>query len=610
MAGKVKRIIFILIFLLFFSFQAFAKDEFLTSFDITYRFDDNGVCGVTYKIGIENLTSDVYVSKYGITIGAKKLTEVVMSDSSGKLETKVVYYENSTLIEADVNDKIAGIGNVLKLKLDFKTSDLAKKNGQIWEVILPGLPDQSEISAYKLKVEVPNSFGKILYVAPRPASELFWTKAELGTENINILFGELQVFDFELDYYLKNKEEKKLKETIALIPDTAYQKVYLYTLIPKPVRIFRDNDGNWLADYILDPGQELKVTATGSAEVYWTRRDDFVEKISDLDKYKRAEKYWEVNNVEIKKLAKELKTVAEIYKYVLRTLTYDYKRATEKVERFGALGALKKADKAICMEYTDLFIALARAAGIPAREIDGYAYSQNPKLAKIEKHTDVLHTWPEYYDKERGFFRPIDPTWEDSSYTDYFNKFDLNHLAFVIRGEESTYPYPAGSYKEQRMKKTVKVEFGKKRKTHDKAEQITVVYMGTKKLVSGLKQEKKLKIENLGPEAIYDLEITLRGNDFLIGRQKKYDKSYKLKVGDLLPYEKKELIIGFYEKNVFSGKKTNLAVSYLGKTKKISLEFTPFYVKFGWYLLIPGGILSAIFIFSFAKKSGRIPFLR
>jgi hypothetical protein len=112
------------------------------------------------------------------------------------------------------------------------------------------------------------------------------------------------------------------------------------------------------------------------------------------------------------------------------------------------------------MEFTDLFIALARASGIPAREVNGYAFSENPKVQPLSLVADVLHSWPEYWDEEKGVWVPIDPTWADTTGgKDYFNTFDLNHVAFVIHGANDQYPLPAGSYKKDaKPQKDVYVE--------------------------------------------------------------------------------------------------------------------------------------------------------
>lgn len=57
--------------------------------------------------------------------------------------------------------------------------------------------------------------------------------------------------------------------------------------------------------------------------------------------------------------------------------------------------------RGVCTEYSTLFVALARANGIPARYVEGYAYG--------EKFNGWLgHAWAEAY---AGEWVPVDPTW-------------------------------------------------------------------------------------------------------------------------------------------------------------------------------------------------------
>jgi hypothetical protein len=113
------------------------------------------------------------------------------------------------------------------------------------------------------------------------------------------------------------------------------------------------------------------------------------------------------------------------------------------------------------MEFTDLFIALARANGIPAREINGFAYTNNSKTIPLGITSDILHSWPEYYDFAKKVWVPVDPTWENTTEgVDYFSQTDLNHFAFVIHGENSQAPYPAGAYKDENSpERDVSVEY-------------------------------------------------------------------------------------------------------------------------------------------------------
>src|SRR5690606_7935727 len=118
-------------------------------------------------------------------------------------------------------------------------------------------------------------------------------------------------------------------------------------------------------------------------------------------KYLASQPFWELNSREVKEAVKDLKDAQEIYEYVVNTLSYNYGKVTGDNVRIGAKGALQDPENAVCLEFTDLFVALARSKGIPARSIEGYAYTQNETLRPLSLIKDVLHAWPEYYDDKK-----------------------------------------------------------------------------------------------------------------------------------------------------------------------------------------------------------------
>ena len=57
-----------------------------------------------------------------------------------------------------------------------------------------------------------------------------------------------------------------------------------------------------------------------------------------------------------------------------------------------------------CTEHTLLFVTLARAIGIPAREVGGIAYMAGEKSPKMG-----WHAWAEFHDGKQWI--TADPTW-------------------------------------------------------------------------------------------------------------------------------------------------------------------------------------------------------
>ncbi|MBN1480627.1 hypothetical protein JXA70_10175 [candidate division KSB1 bacterium] len=87
-----------------------------------------------------------------------------------------------------------------------------------------------------------------------------------------------------------------------------------------------------------------------------------------------------------------------------------------------------------CSEYTFIFIALCRAAGIPARYIGG---TVTPKAGFAD---DVYHRWVQIYLPYYGWI-PVDVTWDDKgttpSYT-YFGATSNKLFVTTIRGDSSS----------------------------------------------------------------------------------------------------------------------------------------------------------------------------
>jgi hypothetical protein len=211
--------------------------------------------------------------------------------------------------------------------------------------------------------------------------------------------------------------------------------------------------------------------------------------------------YWPVSHPQIQNLATKYTTPKQIYDYVVSTLDYDFNRIDSATRR-GALKALENPTNSLCTDFTDLFVSISRAAGIKSREIEGFAYSNNPQIKPTNPGTDLLHAWPEYYDQKSASWIAIDPTWaKTTNGVDYFNDLDLNHFTFVIHGQKSDYPPPPGSYKPDPSIKTVSVTFAE---TENKTEELPPIY---KIKINKFFSPPILVIKNQNLHALENLDI-------------------------------------------------------------------------------------------------------
>jgi hypothetical protein len=490
-----------------------AEGEFKTDVDVSYKVQESGITTVTNKITLENLFSDFYATAYTFILDNIKPVNLTAFEGAKKLPLEVKNEGTKTNIVISFPDTKVGRGTKRIFSVSYDDPTIAQRTGEVWEISIPRLSSDSSFSSYNLAFLVPNSFGEEAYMSPNPERKETQDGFKVYTFNKDVVsktgimagFGQFQVFSFNLIYHLENPLVKSALVEIALPPDTSLQKVYYSKIDPKPNNVKTDNDGNWLASYILTPRQRVDIKTEGSVQIFAGPRPFLTPSQSTLESNLMATDYWQSSDPVILGLAKKYKTPKEIYDFVVNYLSYDFERVKPNVVRLGALEAFENPINAICMEFTDLFIAIARAAKIPAREINGFAYTENPKIQPLSLVSDILHAWPEYWDANKKTWISIDPTWGSTTGgVDFFNKLDLRHFAFVIHGADSQKPYPPGSYKlGPNPQKDVFVNFGQL--PQDRFPQIKIEG-NVEKFIPFTSQKILVNVKNIGTAASYDLD--------------------------------------------------------------------------------------------------------
>jgi transglutaminase-like putative cysteine protease len=188
------------------------------------------------------------------------------------------------------------------------------------------------------------------------------------------------------------------------------QEIHQVEYSEEPTRIF-DENGTKYAEFVFrkPPNQfrlEIKVKATLLKYDLATARKKDKEQLpkeEDPNQFLIDEKYIEKNAPLIEEVAQKIEgstqtaIVRKLYDYVVNNVQYvDFKQ--EK----GAVKTLQKKQGA-CTEYSDSFVALCRAKGIPARVVKGYV---------SEVLFSPQHAWAEVYFKEYGWV-PFDLTYGD-----------------------------------------------------------------------------------------------------------------------------------------------------------------------------------------------------
>jgi hypothetical protein len=515
MLKKITTAFFILFAFLLLANHTYASDNFLTSAAIEYKVHETGITTVTNTITIKNLTSEVQVVNYILNLENLEPINPRAYQAGSELFVGKTREDNVVKLKVIFDELVVGIGKSRTFVITYETDTFALRTGKVWEVVVPKLIDKESFDSYRVTLSVPESFGNTAYISPQPAETkisggrkvFVFTDDMVENSGITAGFGQLQIFSFNLNYHLENTETKQVESQIAIPPDTSTQKVYYQNISPEPKNVVVDEDGNWLAVYTLEPKEKKDIKVSGFVQIFSKPRRYLTPSALVLLSNTKPGKFWPADDIEIIQLAQTLKTPQKTYDFVVEKLSYDYDRVKPTAERLGAKRALENPDEALCMEFTDLFITLARAAGIPAREINGYAYTENPKLEPLSLVADVLHAWPEYWSKTENNWVPVDPTWGATTQgVDYFNKLDLRHFAFVIHSKNSSESYPPGSYKlGDNPQKDVHVSFGEFETLPEERSDNIQISFSKSNLASLFSKNLNIEIENKGMSAIYNL---------------------------------------------------------------------------------------------------------
>lgn len=577
--------------------KIFAADFYVDS-KFYYDVQATGMTVAEIDISIENATSEKLARQYRLNLMNFEPTNINVRDSQGRdLDFKEIRRDGNSILEITFDNVEAGIGRTNDFLVAFNTYTLAKKTGETWEISVPKLHPDDTVRDYVVIIRAPNSLGEQAFVSPEPSSmgeigeaRLYrFEKNKIVTGNINLVFGKFQTYSFELKYHLENPLEKVTEVELAVPPDTPYQTVIYESIDPEPLDIQPDRDGNWIAFFELEPKKKLDVVLSGNVKIFSFHRDGVVgTRPADLLAYTRATQYWNSDDPRIKELSRQLNTPEAIYNYVVSTLTYDYDRMYSDQSRMGAVRALENKENALCTEFTDLFITLARSAGIPAREINGYAYSNNPRIQPLSLVTDFLHAWPEYWSESEQKWVPVDPTWGSTTGgRDYFNSFDVNHFAFVLHGRSDTKPYPPGSYKlGPEPRKDIFIEPADELPLHQEELSIDVDIPHTR-LATNI--PVKVKIENQGSGAVYNKNIYIYEDESLVD-------SYHIE--SILPHGSHSFLHEV-EYGLFAGKAPeNLKIVINGDETVVATSKSDLFIM---HLLITLASVSVVILLVFSK---------
>lgn len=276
------------------------------------------------------------------------------------------------------------------------------------------------------------------------------TKSNNTTPNIlNPLIWRPREVQIIVNEKIKNRENFTLNASIYLpIPmNLSSQTIHYpinYNIQPDEYKI--DSWGQKVAIYsrTLKPEEKLTINWKINATVYTIRHLLFPWQVQGEIPSEIKEKYtadainYQIHNPLIQNIVKEqtakiknplIKSIL-LCQYVGDHLTYVLD------DRWDDAPTVLTRGNGSCSEYCFVYIALLRAAGIPARYMGGTVQKTN-EYPYIDK---VFHRIAEIYLPNYGWI-PIDPTWTDSVKIPflYFGSYQNNLLIFNIGGGPSEF---------------------------------------------------------------------------------------------------------------------------------------------------------------------------
>jgi len=512
-----KRFYFICITVLFFAFSTHAvlASPFLTTnLNDRYILSENSTVRVEKSLVFTNKLSDHSIESYTMFFSNQSVPKNIEVKEDGLEASYTTRREDNLLaIVIPFKHPVQGIGKEKKLFVSYDLNGLVNNQQGYKELVIPVDPKNTEYEQYTIEVVAPGDFPALGLSKPRVNTvgdhSYQWTNVQTVQEqSVYIAFGSQALYTVELHYALKNEDGVPHRYEIPFIPDGAYQKVYIEHIDPVPEKTRIDEDDNILGSYIVESHSVKNITFRSTVALNSILRPElqtyFREKYKKkgLGRYLSQENYWS-----LQQSLGEFKTAKDIYTYVVDTLSYDTSRINGDLHRMGATWIVRNPDRAVCMEYTDLFVALARESGIGAREVIGYGVTGGDTSLPLSFLGDILHAWPEYYDTAREIWHPVDPTWGDTSGVDYYSSLDLNHIALVYHGTSALYPLPPGVYKLKQDTKDVYVNST----TVSPQEIRTLKVMGDKQqFVAGKENVVQFELSSESNTSLYGVNVELK----------------------------------------------------------------------------------------------------
>lgn len=319
------------------------------------------------------------------------------------------------------------------------------RSEKVEKSVLTGGIDRWDFSfSYKLDESMPTGYYTLKVAAStgsstKTMSKVFFIQSYVSLENF-----------IELAYSLELKGRGFARTvTLALPNDPSFRVAVGPMISPKPVKVVYNSFGNAYAlfeNLSLEGGAlRISVWLAGSTRLTLVDRDAPLASPvpAEVTRFLRPSAYIESDHPDVVALAAKLTRGASTFREALSRIADYVSTSVEYSEEIGSLPGSEKlsalwtlhARKGVCLHMSRLYVALARAAGIPARVVEGLSI-EPPGINR----SGVLHAYVEAYIPGYGWL-PIEPQ-KPGAYVGVIPPSPGHLLLVRGREEEVTYEGP------------------------------------------------------------------------------------------------------------------------------------------------------------------------
>ena len=602
-----------------------SSSPFSVHYNILYNIAKDGTANVSYNINLTNLSANTYASSYTIDLTSTDITNLsVINDAScNSLPFTQNKGKTSTRITTTFPNTVYGFGTSQNWTINFTTNQISKRQGKLMDIVIPGFQQKGIITKVDTTIETPKSLGGINFVS-NPITSIssnandniftFNTADSYTNQGILLIIGNYQLYSFKFHYKLENTNLFGNESFKIVIPaDFSTQEVIFSKISPTPTNVYIDQNGNYIIEYVLPPKKTLTALINGKSKVFPTYNILSSPSIrkplspNQVKVYTSAQPYWQVaspfiHNLAEKIIAGDTTTLAKaqsIQNYVAGHLTYNTKAILDSSrQRLGAIKALEEPTNAICQEYTDVFIALARSVGIPSRMLAGYGDPPDVNVNPLPPN--ILHAWVQFYDPSFGWVN-ADPTWQSTSGGfNFFGNVGSDHFILARYGTSSVNPPLILTFvKEKNPQNNINIQAINSGFNPNPTFSIHV--LNYKNLISGFQNNLKVYIENSGNEVLRGGNISIKSSSGLnIGRVNISNIAIFPQMGDTIniPVKISNYFIGGNREITITASLYNYRKNDITKNVNTILTFSPLFISgiIPWIIIVILLIISIIIV--------------